>query len=276
MLLYSTRRGHGYTWGPKPSWEPPHVPAHLQSNTQPFNALTPPPPAIAARLTLALLASLIPACVLAQQPLPRTVVLLDPAHGGADTGAHLGDNLLEKDLTLAFAARLRGILVTSGFTVIATRDTDPAVPFTTVQRADIANHARPTACVILHATSSGTGLHVVTSALPPDDIYDPDAPHLIVPWDSAQTASIPQSLRLANELGVALVHARVPVILSRASLPPLDNLTCPAVAIEIAPLPRKGGLTPVDDANYQQTIAQSIAAGLASWRLHNVPSGSAR
>ncbi len=254
----------------------PHLPIHLQSSTQPFNALTTPHRPIAARLTLALLASLLPACLRAQQPLPRTVVLLDPAHGGADTGAHLGDNLLEKDLTLAFAARLRATLATAGFTVISTRDSDPAVPFTTDQRADIANHARPAACVILHATSSGTGIHVIASALPPDDIYDTDTPHLIVPWDRAQTASLPQSLRLANELGVALVNARVPVILTRASLPPLDNLTCPAVAIEIAPLPRKGGLTPVDDANYQQTIAQSIAAGLTSWRLHTIPSGSAR
>ncbi len=45
----------------------------------------------------------------------------------------------------------------------------------------------------------------------------------------------PPKPRLANTLGLALLRARLPVLLSRASLRPLDNLTCPAVAIEIAP-----------------------------------------
>ncbi len=199
----------------------------------------------------------------AQQPTPRTVILLDPAHGGPDTGARLPNNLLEKDITLAFAARLRALLSTSGFAVISTHETDPAVPFPTDQRAEIGNHAHPTACLILHATASGTGIHVVTSALAPNNLEDP---HATIPWNTAQSASIPQSLNLANEIGLALERARLPVILSRASLRPLDNLTCPAVAIEIAPLDPTA--TPVTDANYQQNIAKAIAAAIASWRSH--------
>ncbi|MEO6804701.1 MAG: N-acetylmuramoyl-L-alanine amidase [Edaphobacter sp.] len=201
----------------------------------------------------------------AQQP--RTTVLLDPAHGGPDTGAHLPNALLEKDIALTFAARLRTVLASSGFTVIATRDTDPTTPFTPDQRAEIANHAHPSACLTLHATSSGTGVHVVTSALtPPANIDDTHAP---TPWDTAQAASIPQSLSLANQIGLALQHAKLPVILSRATLRPLDNFTCPAVAIEIAPLTQvDSGPTPVNDAAYQQNIAKAIAAAITSWRSH--------
>jgi N-acetylmuramoyl-L-alanine amidase len=226
---------------------------------------------LAAPLTLVLLTSVFAA---AQQPTPRTVIFLDPAHGGPDPGARLPNNLLEKDVALAFAARLRALLSTSGFAVISTHETDPAVPFPTDQRAEIGNHAHPTACLILHATASGTGIHVVTSALSPNDFGDP---HAAIPWNTAQSASIPQSLNLANEIGLALERAKLPVILSRASLRPLDNLTCPAVAIEIAPLnPGGSETTPVTDPAYQQNIAKAIAAAIASWRSHAIAAGVQR
>jgi N-acetylmuramoyl-L-alanine amidase len=226
--------------------------------------LTRLPQQIVGLLALAILTSLLPIATTAQQPTPRTLILLDPAHGGPDPGAHLPNNLVEKDVILAFATRLRALLTTSGFTVISTHETDPAVPFTTDQRAEIGNHAHPTACLILHATASGTGIHVVTSALAPDTLENP---HATIPWNTAQSASIPQSLSLANDIGLALERAKLPVILSRASLRPLDNLTCPAVAIEIAPLTPGGSETsPVTDAAYQQNVAKAIAAAVGSWR----------
>ncbi|WP_158942970.1 N-acetylmuramoyl-L-alanine amidase, partial [Granulicella sp. S190] len=198
------------------------------------------------------------------------------AHGGADSGARLSDNLPEKSFTLAFAARLRTVLSSSGFSVIATRDSDPTVPFTTDQRAEIANHLHPTACVILHATASGNGIHLITSDVAqPDESLDADSHHAVA-WDTAQSAFVPQSLGLANALGVALLHARLPVLLTRASLRPLDNVTCPAVAIEIAPLtPADGDATPVSDNNYQQQVAQAIATGLTSWRRNQSTAGGA-
>ena len=242
----------------------------VQSNQ---TTLIPPRRHIAASLTLAILTSIY---AHAQQPtIPRTIVFLDPAHGGPDTGAHLPNDLLEKDITLAFVTRLRALLTTGGFAVIATRDADPAVPFPTDQRAEIANHAHPSACLILHATANGTRIHIVTSDLaPPNDFEEA---HTIIPWNTAQSASVPQSLNLANEIGLALQRAKLPVILSRASLRPLDNVTCPAVAIEIAPLAQAdSNPTPVNDATYQQNIARAIAAALASWRSHQTAAGAAK
>jgi N-acetylmuramoyl-L-alanine amidase len=234
--------------------------------------LTAPHRPIAARLALVLLTSLIPIAAQTQQPTPRTLILLDPAHGGPDPGARLPNNILEKDVTLAFAARLRALLSAAGFTVISTHETDPAVPFPTDQRAEIGNHAHPTACLILHATASGNGVHVVTSALPANDFEDPHAP---IPWNTAQSASLPQSLSLANEIGLSFQRAKLPVILSRASLRPLDNLTCPAIAIEIAPLnPANSGATPVTDAAYQQNIAKAIAGALTAWRSRALAAGA--
>jgi N-acetylmuramoyl-L-alanine amidase len=197
---------------------------------------------------------------------PRNVIVIDPAHGGDDTGAQLPNNAVEKEVTQAFATRLKPLLAAAGFTPLTTRDTDANL--STDIRAGIANHSRAIACLILHATSSGSGIHVITSSLSPNTLDDP---HATIPWNTAQSASIPQSLALANEIGLSLEHAKLPVILGRASLRPLDNLVCPAVAIEIAPLtPTDAGATPVSDANYQQTVAKAIVAALTSWRTHTL------
>ena len=221
-----------------------------------------------------LLSGLISSTLYAQTPaLSRTVIVLDPAHGGADTGARIADNLPEKDVTLAFAARLRPLLAAAGFTVVTTRDADPAAtapPFTTDLRAGIANHPRALACILIHATPSGSGVHIFTSTLPPD--ADPPDPNQPLPWDTAQSAYIPLSLRLARDLGTALLHANIPPVLGHASIRPLDNLTCPAVALELAPLLIPGSdPTLISDPAYQQRIAQAITAALTAWRNEAAP-----
>jgi N-acetylmuramoyl-L-alanine amidase len=215
------------------------------------------------RRHIAALLILLATAAFAQQP--RTLILLDPAHGGPDAGVHLPNNLLEKDITLAFAVRLKAALSTAGFPVVTTRDTDPAVVLPPDQRAGAANHARPAACLLLHATTAGTpGIHLITSALPAAT-----EPPRTIPWDTAQSAALPQSLRLANQLGLALLNAKLPVTLTPASLRPLDNLTCPAVVIEIAPLANPESTpTPVSDPTYQQRLAEAIAAALTTWRTH--------
>jgi N-acetylmuramoyl-L-alanine amidase len=198
--------------------------------------------------------------------------VLDPAHGGPDNGATLGNQVLEKDITVALAARLRAALTSAGFTVVSTRDADPPTPLTTDQRAEIANRAHPLACIVLHATAGGSGVHLYTSTLQPSEPQpsdsQSDAPAFTpTPWDEAQAGSIPQSLALAASFNTALTKAGLPALLGRAPLRPLDNLTCPAVAIELAPLLVAGGdPTPVTDADYQQRVAAALAATLRLYR----------
>jgi N-acetylmuramoyl-L-alanine amidase len=223
--------------------------------------------------TTVLLCGLVPPTLHAQSPpISHSIIVLDPAHGGSDTGARISDTLAEKDLNLAFAARLRPLLAAAGFNVVATRDSDPAPtapPFTSDVRAGIANHPRALACLLMHSTPSGSGVHIFTSALSPNDAPDPSQP---LPWDSAQSAYLTLSLRLANQLGASLSMASIPPILSHASIRPLDNLTCPAVAIEFAPLSvADAGPTPITDATYQQHIAQAIVSALIDWRNANPP-----
>ncbi|HEV2221980.1 MAG TPA: N-acetylmuramoyl-L-alanine amidase, partial [Candidatus Acidoferrales bacterium] len=65
------------------------------------------------------------------------IVVLDPAHGGADTGARGPSGTAEKDLVLEFAQIVGDALREQGFQVVMTRrgDTDPSFD----DRATIAN-----------------------------------------------------------------------------------------------------------------------------------------
>jgi N-acetylmuramoyl-L-alanine amidase len=196
---------------------------------------------------------------------PAFSVVIDPAHGGSDIGTRFADGSLEKDMTLALSARLRSALAARGMAVSTTRDADAELP--TSQRAGIANHALASACLILHATASGSGVHLFTSSLPPAVAPGSGAGSALVPWPSAQAAWVTRSLRLASEVSSALGQAGIPVTLGVASVRPLDNLACPAVAIEIAPLAASAAnaALPISDAKYQQRILDALASAMLAW-----------
>jgi N-acetylmuramoyl-L-alanine amidase len=100
----------------------------------------------------------------------------------------------------------------------------------------------------------------------------PETEPRVVPWDSAQAEWVPQSLRLANEVGTSLARGHTPVLIHRADPKPLDNLTCPAIALELAPLPDEGdSTTPVNDTGYQQRVAAAVANALVFWKNHADP-----
>ena len=196
----------------------------------------------------------------APPPAPRFVVALDAAHGGDDPGGKLG-SLTEKDLALALNFRLRSLLAARGFSVVTTRESDATV--LPERRAEIANHAVAQACLSLHATQTGSGVHMFVSSLAPQD------PARIAAWKTAQSAWVTRSLALEGVLNSALLQAGMNVTLGRAALPSLDSMVCPAVAIEFAPPNAQKDQKPattLDDPAYQARLAEALAAGLLSWQ----------
>jgi N-acetylmuramoyl-L-alanine amidase len=190
---------------------------------------------------------------------PQFLIVLDAAHGGTDTGAHLAAHLEEKDLVLALSIRLRSMLSARGIPVLTTREGDATLPPT--KRAALANAHKAAACLILHASDSGSGIHLFTSSLPPAP------PATFLPWDQAQAAYLQKSLRWAAEINTAMTHAGVPVTLGRTAMQPLDNMTCPAAAVEIAPLTKDGAVTAaLTDPDYQSRILAGLAAAIEGWR----------
>ena len=204
------------------------------------------------------------ACGAQARAAPFTVVL-DPAHGGADTGTLLSAELQEKSLVLTLANRLRSLLRARGMEAALTREGD-ANPSTDT-RAGSANHARAGACLLLHATASGAGAHLYTSSL---SASAAPGPLPLAPWGSAQAPYLTASLQLASEIATALGSAGIPFTLGRVRLAPLDSLTCPAVAVELAPLrvteEGKQQQAAIADAAYQQRFVQALAAALVQWR----------
>jgi N-acetylmuramoyl-L-alanine amidase len=189
---------------------------------------------------------------------PRFVVVLDAAHGGDDSGARLNGQP-EKAFTLALSVRLRSLLGARGIQVITTRESDANLDAN--RRAEIANHANAQACLSLHATESGSGVHLFASSLPPAN------PTRLPAWKTAQAEWVTRSLALAGVLNSALLHAGFTVTLGRTALPEVDSMTCPAIAVETAPDRAPGGATTeLDDPAYQARVAEALAAALLEWK----------
>ncbi len=80
------------------------------------------------------------------------VIVIDAGHGGNDTGAMRG-NVLEKDITLDIALKLREILLDKGFNkVIMTRSGDTTLSL--AQRVELANSNKADIYVSIHINAS--------------------------------------------------------------------------------------------------------------------------
>lgn len=79
------------------------------------------------------------------------IVVIDPGHGGADTGA-LKAGIAEKDINLAIAKKVAAILVMKGVHVEMTRWTDSTVSLQ--ERVEFSNSKRTDVFVSIHINSS--------------------------------------------------------------------------------------------------------------------------
>src|SRR4026209_2681225 len=80
-------------------------------------------------------------------PVPFAVVVLDPGHGGQDSGAMCGE-LLEKDLTLDVARRVDRLLDSEGVATSMTRLGDSYVSL--ADRAAFGNRAKESIFISIH------------------------------------------------------------------------------------------------------------------------------
>jgi N-acetylmuramoyl-L-alanine amidase len=188
----------------------------------------------------------------------KPLAVVDAAHGGSERGSALSDKLAEKDVTLGFARLLRHELETRGFSVFMLRDGD--VNLTLDQRAGAANAAKAAIYISLHASSEGNGARVYTALMPIAD----NGKGMFRAWNSAQAPVLPLSQNVGALITSALQKKEFSVRDGAASLPPLNNLLMPAVAVELAPGP--SGIADLASANYQQKAAAAIADGITPMR----------
>jgi len=184
--------------------------------------------------------------------------VVDPSHGGDERGASLTDQLAEKDVTLAFARRLRQELETRGLATMLLRDSDATLSLD--QRASLTNSAHPAIYICVHAASQGRGIRVYSALVPAE--AENRGPFLS--WDAAQAPFQLTSRSAGANLVKDLQNKQIPARSLIAALRPLNNITTTAIAVEVAP--------PSDDVSqltspaYQQLIASAVAAGVAAFR----------
>ena len=191
----------------------------------------------------------------------RTVVI-DPGHGGDDTGAVSASGTKEKDLALQMAVRLKAAIESRmGLRVLMTRDGDQSVSLD--RRSALANNNKADLFISLHAGASPqrnlSGAHILALRL---DHYATRAPaqsqapepvpivgggtRLIapVPWDLAQLPYGEESVLLGRQLIERLNERKVPLYSATVDAMPLRVLAgvnMPAILVEA------GFLTNADD-----------------------------
>lgn len=203
------------------------------------------------------------------------MIVLDPAHGGTDTGAR-GEAAIEKDLVLDFARMARAELESQGFHVVMTRNDDSNPSY--ADRAAIANAYRNAIFISFHVSSTGTLGTVHTyfyqfGTLPagPADAdnakLNSAAAHAsaLVSWEDAQLAHVDASERLANALQAQFAQqfGGSPSLANPAAVRELRSVNAPAVAIEVASISTRD---PNSLAALAGPLAVAVMRGLQAFR----------
>lgn len=207
------------------------------------------------------------------------VIVLDPAHGGTDTGARGENGIFEKDVVLTIARTLHVELARQGYTVVLTRDDDSNPSYN--DRAAVAN-AYPNAIFIsLHVASTGTPGTArtyyyrfwtpIASQAPPATnagthaaTPKPEPPAgTLTAWDDAQRSQTDESRLLADLIQTQLAQdfPGSPAISTGAEVRELRSVDVPAVAIEISSVAVSNAATLTAMAGPLSTaIARSVQA----------------
>jgi N-acetylmuramoyl-L-alanine amidase len=217
---------------------------------------------------------------------PRPIVI-DPGHGGDDTGAIGASGLTEKNLTLAIANRLARILRAQGHPVRLTRNGDIGRALT--DRAALANRLDARVFISLHANASTVasvkGAETYYMSLD-DRASDPAAQSTadvenqaggagnrgnssldLILWDMAQSEVLNESALLALR-----VQARLNALLGlkdrgvkQAPFVVLTGATMPAALVEVGFLSNADERDQLASETHQQALADAIARGIGDF-----------
>jgi N-acetylmuramoyl-L-alanine amidase len=202
---------------------------------------------------------------------PFAVVVLDPGHGGQDSGAMCA-GMLEKDLTLDIAQRVDRLLQSQGVATVLTRIGDAYVSL--ADRAALTN--RVPHCVLVSIHFNEDNKAVSSSGI---ETYYAEHPMAvgapIISWlpflqTTAAAAEAPdvESQSLAGFIQEALV-ARTQA-LNRGTKAKqffvIANVHHPAVLVEGGFLTNKEDIARLASSDYRDQIAAAISEGIIRYR----------
>lgn len=195
-----------------------------------------------------------------------SVIIVDPAHGGADAGARGSTGIVESDVVLGFARLLRISLEAQGLRVLLTRQANEGPSFD--DRSKVANAQRGAIFITLHVSSTGQPgtVRVYSLAHPPAPQNSAFAPRgAMLPWDRAQFAFVDQSRRLAEMIQIQMAQRfhGSPETPLEAPVRQLRTVGAPAVAIEVS------SVSVADRSLLDQMgpgVADAVARAVAAFR----------
>jgi N-acetylmuramoyl-L-alanine amidase len=221
------------------------------------------------------------------QPGKARVVVIDAGHGGIDSGTTGVDGLLEKNLVLDEAQRLKKILQKRGYVVHLTRDTDIYIPLR--ERVSIARGYQADLFISLHADSnpdptvSGASVYTLSESgsdkeaaalarkenqsdvIAGVDLSGENSPVASILIDLAQRDTMNRSSRFAETVVGQLPQATD--VLPRephraAAFVVLKAPDVPAVLIELGYLSNAHDCAQMDTAEWRDATAQAIAGAV--------------
>ncbi|MFQ5718646.1 MAG: N-acetylmuramoyl-L-alanine amidase [Acidobacteriota bacterium] len=218
-------------------------------------------------------------------------VVLDPGHGGEENGAEGPTGLLEKDVVLQVARRLRIHLERRGYDVYLTRDRD--VNLSLDERAAVANNRQADLFVSIHANASpgrrarGAETYYLSldRAARSEHVAEPETAYLsgsgrddplkMILWDMAQSSWLAESQRLAE-----IVQAEFNRVLDipdrgvkQAPFRVLVGATMPAVLVEVGFISNAEEEERLRDAAFLDRLVGALARSIDSYRAEHRPGG---
>ena len=198
------------------------------------------------------------------------VIVIDPGHGGSNTGTHsVLDGRFEKEFTLDWAERLKPLLETNGWQVLLTRTSDVYV--TNADRVVFAEAHHADLFISLHFNSTsdrdGKTGGLETYCITPTGMPSTLTRGFADPWfeNVPNNHFDAQNLQLAVRVHCAVLHATGiedrGVRRSRFDTV-LRGQNRPAILIEGGYLSNPAEAKLIESADYRQKLAEAVAAAL--------------
>ncbi|MFH7028061.1 MAG: N-acetylmuramoyl-L-alanine amidase [Heteroscytonema crispum UTEX LB 1556] len=174
-------------------------------------------------------------------------ILLDPGHGGAESGAPGPTGVLEKDVNLAVSKLLRDELVKRGATVVMTRQDDKEVSLG--DRVAIINQSEPAIALSIHHNSL------------PDDGNAEKTKGFAAFWYNTQAHNL--ALFMHNYIVKKLNKPSYGVLWDNLAL--TRPQSAPSVLLELGFMSNPEEFEQVIDPEEQKRMAKAIAQGIVEW-----------
>lgn len=221
----------------------------------------------------------------------RPLVVIDPGHGGIDSGAEAPGGVKEKDIVLAFSLRLQELLVDSGrFDVALTREDDSYLRLE--ERVELARSNKADLFISLHADSFQQpeirGASVYTRDENATDVLDKvladneNATDVIAGF-AMPTTMAPEVVDILLDLmrremrvqsfmaAESIVHQLEPSVALRrfpvrqADFFVLQAPDVPSVLVELGFLSNASDMANLMQSDWQDRTAEAIARGISTY-----------